>query len=288
MDLSVVIVSWNVREMLERCLDSIAANCADLNLQVIVVDNDSHDGTVEMLRRRPEDLVIVANDWNAGFTRGNNQGFALAVAEKVLMLNPDTEIVGSAVHQLIAFLDGAPDVGIVGPILLAPDRSITPTGSRFPTFAHELLGLTGLRALLRRDDGYGRADFTVTTDVDVVCGACLMTRRAVLNQIGGLDESLFMFYEEVDFCLRAARTGWRRVYLAEARVIHYWMGSVRQDMIGATRRLFESQFIYFRKHHGVARASALRALSLFTVASRAGRITAVRFRDRLLTNRKVS
>lgn len=284
-ELSIIIVNWNVMGFLDRCLASIFEHVRHLRYEVIVVDNASRDGSVELVRSKYPQVHLIANEYNAGFCRANNQGIERAEGEFLVLLNPDTEVYPGAMETLVAYLRNHPDAGVVGPMLLSPGGLHMPNGTRFPTLRRELVGVLGLQRFNQRAydlEGYGREDFTTEAEVDVVCGACLMTRRQVIEQIGGLDESLFMYFEEVDFCRRAKAAGWKVVYVPEARVYHHWMQSVKQDNIAATRRLFRSQFLYFRKHHGVAAAWLLRILSSITVAARTARILAVRMRDRLL------
>ncbi len=284
-DLSVIIVNWNVRDFLDRCLASLRQHVRDLTFEVIVVDNASKDDSVQMVRSKYPEVLLIANEANNGFCRGNNQGLEVARGEFVVLLNPDTEVYPGAMETLVAFLRDHPDVGVVGPMLLSPEGLHMPNGTRFPTLRRELMGVFGLHRFNQRAydlEGYGREDFSQIAEVDVVCGACLMTRQSIVRQIGGLDEQLFMYFEEVDFCRRVKAAGWKVFYVPEARVYHHWMQSVKQDNIAATRRLFRSQFLYFRKHHGLAAAWLLRVLSSVTVATRTGRIVAVRVRDRIL------
>lgn len=285
MDLSIIIVSWNVCGHLEKCIESIYANVRGLSFEVIVVDNASRDDSVAMVESRFPEVKLIKNERNAGFCRGNNQGLEVYQGEFAVLLNPDTEVYDGAMDSMVAFLREHPDVGAVGPMLLSPEGLSMPNGTKFPTLRRELLGVTGLHEFRKAEyqlEGYGRDDFSKLAEVDVVCGACLLTRRALIDQIGGLDEALFMYFEEVDFCLRARKAGWRVFYVPEARVYHHWMQSVKQDYIGATRRLFRSQYLYFRKHHGLGPALLLRILSAWTVAFRSARIQGVRIRDRLL------
>src|SRR5205085_7739242 len=135
-------------------------------------------------------------------------------------------------------------VGVVGPMLLSGQGLSMPNGTFFPTLRRELLGVTGLHQFRKKEydrEGYGRDDFTKLAEVDVVCGACMVMPRRVVDEVGVLDEHLFMYFEEVDFCLRAKKAGWKVFYVPESRVFHHWMQSVKQDYIGATRRLFRSQ-----------------------------------------------
>ncbi len=285
MDLSIIIVNWNVKDLLGRCLESIYNNVRDLEFEVIVVDNDSRDGSAELVKSAFPRVRLIANQDNAGFCRGNNQGIAIATGRYIVLLNPDTEVYEGSMETLARHLDEHSDVGAVGPMLMVQDGKQGRNGTRFTSPQFEISSLMGLykRNPQKYDyEAYGRDDFTKQAEVDVICGACLMTRCEIVDKIGGLDESFFMYYEEVDFCRRVKKAGWRVFYVPEARVYHHWMQSAKQDSIAANRRLFRSQYLYFRKHYGLLPALAVGLFGYSTVIFRTARILAVRARDRIL------
>ena len=284
MDLSIVIVNWNVRELLDRCLESIYKSGSALSVEVIVVDNASRDDSAAMVREKHPRAILIANQENEGFCRGNNQGIEISRGDYVALLNPDTEVCQGAMETMIDFLRSNITFGVVGPTLVNPGDAVEPNGTRFPTLLHELGRMMRLERLLNIEydfTGYDEAGAAKVWNVDVVCGACMLVRREVLEEIGGLDEQLFMFYEETDFCLRARRMGWRTAYLPAARIYHHWMGSVRQDEIKSTRRFFRSRYIYFRKHHGWPASTIVRILGSWVVFFRIARIRLVRVRERI-------
>jgi N-acetylglucosaminyl-diphospho-decaprenol L-rhamnosyltransferase len=265
-DLSVIIVNWNVRDLLRRCLHSILANLPACQLEIIVVDNGSTDGSPEMVRTEFPQVHLLANPDNRGFTGANNQGLAVARGRYVLLLNPDTEVVGDALETLVAFADVHPDVGVVGPQLLNPDGTVQSSRRRFPTLATALLESTWLqpyapRRLLARYYVLDRPDDEVQ-DVDWVTGAALMARREAVEQVGPLDEGFFMYSEELDWCRRFRAAGWRVVYLPTARVIHH-EGKSSEQVLPARHIHFQTSKIrYFRKYHGPAAAEVLRLVLL--------------------------
>ena len=282
-DLSVIIVSWNVRDLLQRCLQALVpsskfqASCSPLNnlergtwnLELFVVDNASSDGSAAMVRQHFPQVQLIANESNLGFTHANNQGIAASQGRYVLLLNPDTAVVDDAVAMLLAFLEAHPDVGVVGPQLRYPDGSIQPSRRRFPTLATAFVESTVLQplfagsSLLRR---YYLADQPddVTQDVDWLVGACLLVRREAIAQAGPLDEGFFMYSEELDWCRRLKQAGWRIVYLPTAQVIHYEGKSSEQNLAARDIRFHSSKVRYFRKHHGVWPAQLLRLFLLGT------------------------
>ena len=265
-DLSVIIVSWNVRDLLAECLESVHASAP--HAEVLVVDSASSDGSAEMVRERFPWVELIAERENVGFTRGNNIALARARGRHLLLLNPDTVVHGDATARMVAYLDAHPTVGIVGPRVLNADGSTQSTRRRFPTLSTAFFESTWLqgyapRKLLERYYVLDKPD-EGTFEVDWVQGCALMARREVYEQIGGLDESYVMFSEELDWCRRAKAAGWEVVYLGEARITHY--GGQSSAQVPARKHIYfqQSKIRYFRKFHGRAAAWTLRA---FLIAS---------------------
>lgn len=262
--LSILIVNWNVRDLLRRCLCSIFANLPPFPLEVIVVDNSSTDGSVEMVRTEFPQVRLIANPDNRGFPAANNQGLAIAQGRYVLLLNPDTEVVGDALEAMVAFADAHPDVGVVGPMLLNPDGTVQSSRRRFPTLMTAVFESTWLqpyapRRLLTRYYVLDRPDDEIQ-DVDWVTGAALMARREAIEQVGPLDEGFFMYSEELDWCRRFREAGWRVVYLPTARVVHYGGKSSEQVLPARHIHFQRSKIRYFQKHHGRIAAGVLWAV----------------------------
>jgi N-acetylglucosaminyl-diphospho-decaprenol L-rhamnosyltransferase len=267
-DLSLIIVSWNVRDFLAACLDSIRANAGDLAFEVIVVDSASTDNTVEMIGEHYSWVNLLPQTSNVGFTRGNNIGLSVAQGRHLMLLNPDTEVIGDALPRMVRYLDERVEVGIAGPHTLNSDGTTQSTRRRFPTLLTAIFESTWLQKYAPHrllDHFYVRdiAD-TDTADVDWVQGSALMIRREVYEQIGGLDEQYVMFSEEMDWCKRAKEAGWRVVYVGDARIIHH--GGKSTEQVSALKHIYfqHSKLRYFRKFHGVLAAFVLR---IFLVAS---------------------
>ena len=277
-DFSIVIVSWNVCDLLRQCLHSIFADLqtcrlADLQTcrpEIIVVDNASDDGSVEMVRMEFPDVRLIVNTQNRGFPAANNQGIAIARGRYVFLLNPDTEMVGGALATMVAFADGHPDVGVIGPQLLNPDGSVQPSRRRLPTLATAFFESTWLqpcapRRLLERYYALDRPDDAVQ-DVDWVDGAALMARREAIEQVGLMDEGFFMYSEELDWCRRFGEAGWRVVYLPVARIVHH-RGKSSEQVLPARHIHFQTSKVrYFRKYHGRFVAGVLRLFLLANYA----------------------
>jgi GT2 family glycosyltransferase len=273
LDLSIVIVSYNTREMLRDCLRSLPASTEGLETEVFVVDNASPDKSADMTAQEFPHVRLIANTENAGFTRANNQALQLCTGRHALILNPDTEPEAGSLAVLVRFLDEHTDTGAVGPKLLNTDGSLQHNGRRFPSPWREFLGHSGLcklnRAKFDRELEYGREDFDVLAEVDQVSGACMMVPKRVMDEVGMLSEDFFMYYEEVEWCWRIRKAGYKVYYVPESRVVHHWMGSVKQFSKAMTDRLFRSALIYYRKTGGVRQQLAIRLVIAIGLAKNA-------------------
>lgn len=273
-ELSVIIVSWNVRELLDKCLASLSLaqrrialeDAGEFSLEIIVVDSASGDGSAELVRDMYPAVTLLAQDENIGFTRGNNLGLMRARGDYLLLLNPDTEVCADALGKMIAFMITHSHVGILGPQTLNSDGSHQSTRRRFPTLATGIFESTWLsawapasmerdyRLLDKRDDD--------VLEVDWAQGSALMLRRAVYEAIGGLDEGYVMYSEELDYCRRAKSAGWRVYYHGGARITHHGGKSSEQAAARKQIHFQTSKLRYFRKHHGEGHYLILRGLLL--------------------------
>lgn len=265
-DLSIIIVSWNVADLLRACLDSIYANCAGLEIEVIVVDSASSDATLTLLRTQYPQVNLIAQDKNVGFTCGNNIGLQAAQGRHLLLLNPDTLIIGPALSTLVIYLDDHAEVGIVGPHTLNTDGTTQSSRRRFPTLGTAFFESTWLQPYAPQkllDYFYvNDAPNDATLAVDWVQGSALMARRAVYEQIGPLDEGYAMYSEELDWCKRAKTAGWGVVFVGSAQIIHH--GGKSTEQAGARKHIHfqASKLRYFRKYHGWGIALILRLFLL--------------------------
>ncbi|MEP7357616.1 MAG: glycosyltransferase family 2 protein [Anaerolineales bacterium] len=258
--ISIIIVSWNVRDALRACLLSLPTGEADI--ETIVVDAASSDGTAEMVRAEFPWVRLIASTENLGYSRGNNLGLAQAQGQYAFILNPDTELVGDALARLREHMEANPRVGVLGPRLILPDETTQPTRRRFPTFVTALFESTWLQPLappgvLR---AYYAADLPADqpADVDWLVGAALFVRREAWEQAGMLDERFFMYSEEMDWQRRLRAAGWLVRYLPAARVRHHEGGSSAQVPAATHIRFNTSKVRYFRKYHGRLAGEALR------------------------------
>jgi N-acetylglucosaminyl-diphospho-decaprenol L-rhamnosyltransferase len=248
-DLSVVIVSWNTRELLGRCLASVDAERLAVDLELIVVDNGSSDGSREGLEA-DAGTRLIANPDNRGFSAANNQGIAISSGRYVLLLNSDTEVQPGSLRAMVEYGDAHPRAGVIGPRLSNPDGTLQPSGGRFPTLLGTIGSLFGLDRLSGRPRYGTRRDYSVPAVVDEVSGAALLVRSDVLAAVGGLDEEFHWGYEDVDFCRRVRAAGWEVHFLPAAEVTHVWGGSRRVAPASALLNAAAGRRHYFRKHHG--------------------------------------
>jgi N-acetylglucosaminyl-diphospho-decaprenol L-rhamnosyltransferase len=266
-DLSIIIVSWNVADLLAACLDSILGGDTS-GVEIIVVDSASTDQTVALIQQRYPQVKLIAQSENLGFVRCNNIGLHEARGRYMLLLNPDTEIIDNALAQMVQYMDAHPEIGIIGPQTLNTDGTTQSTRRRFPTLALAFFESTWLQPYAPKHmlDQYYVTDQPDDGifEVDWVQGSALMARREVYEQIGGLDEGYVMFSEELDWCRRAKDAGWRVAYLGTAKIVHH--GGKSTDQVVARRHVHfqESKLRYFRKFHGPFAANGLR---LFLLAS---------------------
>jgi N-acetylglucosaminyl-diphospho-decaprenol L-rhamnosyltransferase len=264
-DLSIVILSWNVADLLAGCLRSLPGAAGEwwARCEVIVVDNASSDGSVEMVRRDFRGVKLVALPANLGFSRGNNLGIREARGRYILLLNPDTTAHPGSIATLVEHMEAHPEVGIAGPRLLNPDGTLQPSRRRFPTPFTALFESTPLQRwfensrLLRDFYMLDRPDGE-TQQVGWLSGAALMCRRETLDQIGAFDPGYFMFSEEVDLCRRASDAGWSVAYVPQAEITHYGGQSTGQNVPARHVNFNTSKARYFRLHEGKAVGSVVR------------------------------
>lgn len=260
-DVSVIVVNWNTRDLLLGALAALPAALGNLQADTWVVDNASADGSLEAVRAGYPHVRLIANARNLGFAAANNQAIAASRGRYVLLLNSDTAACPGSIERLVRFADGRPAAAGVGPLLLNSDRSFQASFSDLPSFGRELLNASGLGRRLVRPSypSYGPAASRAARAVDCLQGACLLVRRAAIEQVGPLDEGYFMYSEEVDWCLRLRRAGWELWYLPDAAVVHHGGQSTRQRRAEMVRALYRSKVRFFRKHHGPLPAAALQA-----------------------------
>jgi GT2 family glycosyltransferase len=267
--LSIVILNWNTRDLLLACLGSADHLLENPDYEWIVVDNASTDGSAAAVRESYPGVQVLSRDRNDGFSSGCNAGIRVATGRHILLLNSDTEIHEGALEQIIAYLDGHPEVGAVGPRLLNPDGTIQASCRTFPGFQTALFHRKSLLTKLFPGNRYSRAylmsdlDRTGPTEVDWVIGAALAVRREVIEQVGLLDEGFFMYAEDVDWCWRIRQAGWSIFYLPTATLLHHYEKSAGRAPFRTNYARHRSMWRFYRKHYS-------RGIALLDAATFAG------------------
>ena len=265
--LSIVIPTYNAHEWIEQCLDSIQLHRPASDYEVIVDDDHSSDDTLAIVRAKFPAVRPFSNEKNLGFGKTVNVGLRASVGAYILVLNNDTWMHAGALDAMVAYLDQHADAGIVGPRVLSGDGSLQQQcRRRIPTPAAALLYFTGIAKLFPKNPrvaGYlmTAADEHETADVDAVSGACLMVRRAVLDQIHGFDEEYYLYGEDMDFCWRTKLAGWKVVYYPTAVITHFGgQGGTGKRRLYATIEWHRAMWIFYRKHRAPRVAFPERAL----------------------------
>jgi hypothetical protein len=252
-DLSVIVVSYNVEGLLRRCLESIYRDLAPsaLEFELLVVDNASTDGSGEMVRACFPQARLLQNQTNRGFAAAVNQALALGQGRFFLLLNPDTEVLDQAPTKLLAFLQANPQAGMVSGQLLNPDGSFQHGVFRFPTLWMSFFDFFPLnhRLLNSRLNGRYALGQQEPFEIDHPLGACMMVRREAVESVGPLDEGFYIYCEEIDWCMRLRKGGWRIYCQPQARIVHYGGQSTRQAAPAMFVELHRSRMRLFQKHY---------------------------------------
>jgi GT2 family glycosyltransferase len=226
MDLSVIIVNWNTRDLLCQCLDSLTQKLEGVEMEILVVDNGSRDGSVAAVRKKSPGVRLIENSVNLGFAKANNQALSVSKGRYLLLLNPDAQAKDEAIPKMLFFMETHPEAGVVGAQLLNADESKQNSIANFPSLATELLNKSLLRWFFPEKFPGKETDYPDPVEVDSVIGACMLVRREAMEQVGLLDEKFFLFLEETDWCYRMKKAGWKIYHIPQAEVLHF-QGKVR-------------------------------------------------------------
>lgn len=269
MDLSIIIIPWNVRDLVRENLKSIYKNTSNIEFEVFAVDNDSRDGTADMIRKefprvypvksgeagakQFNGVNLIANNYNAGFARANNQAIKEARGRYILLLNPDMRVLPGTLEGMVKWMDAHSEAGVAGCHLVKENRETVPHIRRFPTVWDQLAIVlksphifpSVLNKYLCKD-----FDYIKEQEVDSIRGSFFMIKREVIEKIGALDERYFIWFEEVDFCRRVRQDGWKVIYTPTAECVDYVGKSFAQVKRGVTQKYFrDSMLKYFKKWH---------------------------------------
>jgi GT2 family glycosyltransferase len=272
-DLSIIIVNWNTRNLVVNCLRSIFTYSPHYNFEVWVVDNASSDGSPDMVRKNFPQVKLIENPANVGFARANNQAIRQCHGRYIMLLNPDTEVTPGALETMVGFMEVSQEVGAAGPRLINPDGTLQTSCYPTPTLLREFWRLLhldrikpfGIYPMQEWDQNQPR-------EVEVIQGACLILRREALDQTGFLNEDYFIYSEEVDLCYRLRKSGWKISWLPGATVTHYGGKSTQLVSEEMFLNLYESKVLFFRKNYSWLQAFVYKMI--LTLAAIARLVTA--------------
>lgn len=252
--ISIVIVSFNVERLLKECIESIYRETTESTFDIWVVDNHSHDSSVQMLKNHFPQVHLIENDRNVGFPKANNQAIVQNTSDYILLLNPDTIIQDRAIDKMVRFMDEYPDTGVSGCRVLNEDGSLQLACRRsVPTPKVAFYRLTGLSRLFPNSKTMARYNLTYLDpnaphEVDAVSGAFLVIRKKVVDAIGMLDENFFIYGEDMDWCIRAKKAGWKVMYYPHAQIVHYKGVGCKTNNLKTTYEFYRAMVLFHRKH----------------------------------------
>jgi GT2 family glycosyltransferase len=254
-DVSVIVVSYNTRDLTAACLHSVLSESADIACELIVVDNASSDGSAEMVAAEFPDVHLIANTENVGFAKANNQAFQLARGRYLLLLNPDTLVVNDAIARTVEFADSMTGAGVIGCRVLWPDGEQSRSLYRFRRLRDVALNLFVPNRLTKGSSLLGGAryagiDLDRVQDVEVVAGCFMLVRSEILDQVGGMDEDFFMYGEESEWCFRIRKAGWSVLYFPGARIVHLGGQSTKQKKSEMNLAMARGQLLFLEKTWG--------------------------------------
>ena len=253
MDVTIIIVNWNTKDLLHDCLNSVIEQTKKVEYEIVVVDNNSTDGSALMVRNNFKQVVLIANTDNRGFAAANNQAMKVAKGRYVLLLNSDTIVLDRAIEKTIAFADNNPEVGVTGCRVLNPDASLQQTCFMFPSVLNMFLSCTYLYKFFPKSRFFGREQMTWwdrndTREVDVVTGCFMLVRKDAIEKVGMMDEEYFMYGEETDWCFRFKKGGWKIMFTPAGQIIHYGGQSTSQVKAEMVLQLRGSILLFIKKN----------------------------------------
>lgn len=249
--LSVIIVNWNTKQLLGECIEPFYNSRPNFSFELIVVDNGSSDGSVDYIRNKFPEVVLIRNAQNCGFATAVNQGIKRSTGKFVLFLNTDCRVLDNALEKMVTYLEKNPQVGVLGPQLINSDGTLQPSGWRLPGFLEELANSSRtVRFFYPQSRYHDERDFNRVVEVEEVSGAALLTSKEIINQVGCLDDKYFFTYEDLDFCKRVQQEGFQVFYYPEAKIMHHSGKSVEKDREAFDAIVLESRFRYVGKFFG--------------------------------------
>jgi GT2 family glycosyltransferase len=247
MDLSVIILNYNTKGLLKDCLKSVLASAGPYQIETIVSDNGSTDGSLEMVKSEFTQVKLIANNTNLGFSKGNNVAIKQAIGRHIMLLNTDTVVQPDALGKMIAKADSDPKIGALGPKILLANGQLDPSARRnFPNPANAFLRLFGLKKFSNYNV-LGPIDREM--EVEAIMGACMLVPKTVIEKVGMLDEEFFFYGEDLDWCYRIKEAGFKVVYYPAAEILHLKSASSRNIPFKIVQVAYTAMKIFYRKHY---------------------------------------
>jgi len=249
-DLSIIIVNWNTKNLLLNCLDSVFKTIKEISFEIWVVDNGSTDGSIEAVKYKFPSVKIIRNKKNLGFARANNQALKRINGRYAVLLNTDTVLTDGALEKIFFFMEKNPKVGICGGQLLNEDGTKQRCFGKIPTLTTDLLNKNLLEMLFPKRYFSKRRKYEIPTEVESITGACMVVRKKAIDEVGLLDENFFFYYEETDWCYRMRNKGWKVFYHPHAYIYHFRGKSTEEVKNKAIIEFWKSRYKFFKKHYG--------------------------------------
>ncbi len=283
MKLTIIIVNYNVQHFLEQCLHSVGKATKNISAEVIVVDNNSVDGSIEMLKAKFPEVQLIENKKNTGFSYANNQAIKIAKSEYILLLNPDTVVEEDTFEKVIAFMDTHPDAGGLGVKMLDGKGNFLPESKRgLPTPAVAFYKMCGLSSIFPKSHTFGKyhlgfLDENKINEVEILAGAFMLLRKTTLDKVGLLDETFFMYGEDIDLSYRIILGGYKNYYFPETRIIHYKGESTKKSTVNYVFVFYRAMVIFAQKHFSQNNAKLFSIIINLAIYFRAGVAITIQF-----------
>ena len=273
MKLSIIIVNWNVKNLLKGCLNSIYYDSSYQDFEIILVDNDSNDGSAEMIKEEFPQVRLIENRVNVGFGKACNQGIKIAGGDYIFILNPDTLVKPHTLKNTISFMESNPTVGIGGCYVYCLDSTPQTSFYKFPTLLSYFSRMLSLFRILPRNKltqkfFWEYTDNNIARSVDRVLGGAMVLRKEMVKQMVGFDEAYFLYAEELDLCYRAKLRGWEVAAIPHTEIIHYHQQSTSKNIKAATFHIYRSDFLFFKKFYPTYQIILLRYMQFCAIILR--------------------
>lgn len=245
MDISFIIVSWNAKDYLDKCVASIKKDIKNLQYEIIVVDNNSSDGSQELIKKTYPDVILIEKKENLGFAKANNIGIKQSKGKYLYLVNSDVEILDNCINNIFDYLENHNNIGMLGPKIFNPDMSIQATVRPHPTLFSTFLDALGLIKIT----SYKKHNYNISKEVDILGGCFWAIRKKAINDIGVLDENFFIYGEDMDWCIRFCQSKWKVFFYSNATSIHFGGASSINSPIRFYLEMHKANFKYWKKYH---------------------------------------